>query len=104
MDAATFVGGVATLVSAISFLPQAWKVIRTRDTGAISAGMYAVTVVGFALWLTYGVLLGRWPLIITNAVCLCISGFILAMTLLPQRRKEAVAAALDPLAEPPPGA
>ena len=98
MDAATLVGGLATLASATSFLPQAWKVIRTRDTGAISAGMYAVTVVGFTLWLTYGVLLWQWPLILTNGVCLVLSSFILMMALLPRRKRDQVADALDPAA------
>jgi MtN3 and saliva related transmembrane protein len=48
-------------------------------------------VVGFALWLTYGALLGQWPLIVTNAVCLARSSFILAMRLRPARRRDAVA-------------
>jgi MtN3 and saliva related transmembrane protein len=96
MDPATIVGGLATLASTTSFVPQAWKVIRTRDTAAISARMYIVTVVGFALWLTYGLLLGQWPLIITNGVCLSLSAFILVMRLLPRSKKEAVAEALDP--------
>ena len=96
MDAATLVGGLATLASTTSFVPQAWKVIRTRDTAAISKRMYAVTVVGFALWLSYGWLLGQWPLILTNGICLLLSGFILVMKLLPRRQKEAVAEALDP--------
>ncbi|MCO6418229.1 SemiSWEET transporter [Siccirubricoccus sp. KC 17139] len=96
MDVATLVGGAATIASTTSFLPQAWKVIRTRDTAAISAGMYAVTVVGFALWLTYGLLLGALPLIVTNGICLLLSAFILAMKLLPPRGKPAVAEALDP--------
>ena len=97
MDAATLVGGLATLASTTSFVPQAWKVIRTRDTAAISKRMYAVTVLGFALWLTYGWLLGQWPLILTNGICLLLSGFILVMKLLPRRQKEeTVAAALDP--------
>jgi MtN3 and saliva related transmembrane protein len=96
MDAASLVGAGATLASTTSFLPQAWKVIRTRDTAAISTGMYAVTVVGFALWLTYGLLLGALPLIITNSVCLALSGFILAMKLLPRHQRVAVAEALDP--------
>ena len=52
MEAAPIIGGLATLASVICFTPQAWKVIRTRDTSSISAAMYAVTVVGFALWLT----------------------------------------------------
>jgi MtN3 and saliva related transmembrane protein len=96
MELASLVGLGATLASTTSFLPQAWKVIRTRDTAAISAGMYAVTVAGFALWLTYGLLLGALPLIVTNAICLALSGFILVMKLLPRQQKVAVAEALDP--------
>jgi MtN3 and saliva related transmembrane protein len=96
LDAATWVGALAALASTTSFVPQAWKIIRTRDTDAISAGMYAVTVVGFALWLAYGLLLGQWPLIVTNGLCLALSAFILAMKLLPRRQREAVADALDP--------
>jgi len=96
MDTATIVGALATLCSITSFVPQAWKVIRTRDTTAISRGMYTVTVIGFSLWLAYGLLLGQWPLILTNGVCLLLSGFILAMKIMPRRRREAVADALDP--------
>jgi MtN3 and saliva related transmembrane protein len=96
MDAATIVGGLATLCSTTSFVPQAWKVIRTRDVAAISAGMYAVTVVGFSLWFAYGLLLWQWPLIITNGICLLLSGFILGMKRLPRRKREEVAEALDP--------
>lgn len=96
MDAATLIGALATLASTTSFAPQAWKIIRTRDTAAISTGMYAVTVAAFSLWLVYGLLLGQWPLIVTNGVCLALSAFILAMKLLPRRKREAVADALDP--------
>jgi MtN3 and saliva related transmembrane protein len=99
VDAATLVGAAATLCSVTSFVPQAWKVIRTRDTAGISAKMYGITVVGFALWFSYGLLLGRWPLIITNGICLLLSGFILTMKLLPRRKREEVAEALDPTAE-----
>lgn len=98
LDAATLVGGLATATSVASFTPQAWKIIRTRDTESISAGMYVLTVTGFGLWLTYGALLGQWPLIATNAICLGLSAFILTMKLLPREKKEAVADALDPQA------
>ena len=98
MDAASIVGALATICSTTSFVPQAWKVIRTRDTSAISTGMYAITVTGFAFWLAYGLLLGQWPLIVTNGVCLALSAFILVMKLLPRPQKEAVADALDPTA------
>lgn len=96
MDAITIIGSAAALASTISFTPQAWKIIKSRQTHDISAGMYTLTVCGFALWTAYGVLLGQWPLILTNSICLCLSGFILAMKLLPRPKKEAVAHALVP--------
>ncbi|MFC7473255.1 SemiSWEET family sugar transporter [Dankookia sp. GCM10030260] len=96
MDAATLVGSLAALATTTSFVPQAWKVIRTRDTAALSARMYALRTLAILLWLTYGLLLGQWPLIVTNGICLALSGFILAMKLLPRRQRDAVAEALDP--------
>ena len=96
MDTISVIGTAAMLCSTISFVPQAWKVIRTRDTSSISKRMYIVTVIGFALWLTYGWLLGKWPLIVSNGICLALSAFILWMKVLPHHRREAVAAALDP--------
>ena len=96
LDLISVIGSLAAICSTASFAPQAWKIIKSRDTGSISRRMYVVTVVGFALWLAYGVLRGEWPLIVPNGICLVLSGFILAMTMLPQRRKEAVADAIDP--------
>jgi MtN3 and saliva related transmembrane protein len=89
-------GSLAAIASTVSFTPQAWKIIKSRDTAAISAPMYVITVVGFALWTGYGLLLGQWPIIVTNSICLLLSGFILAMKLLPPRERDKVAAALDP--------
>lgn len=96
IDLATINGALATLCSTATFVPQAWNAIRTRDTAAISTGMYAVTVAGFSLWLAYGLLLWQWPLIVTNGVCLALSAFILATKVLPRPQKKAVAEALDP--------
>jgi MtN3 and saliva related transmembrane protein len=98
MTLVTLIGSLAALCSTLSFAPQAWKIIRTRSTEGLSARMYAVTVAGFSLWLAYGVMLGEWPLIVTNAACLALSGFILVLRILPQRKKEAIADLLDPTA------
>ena len=94
MDTVTIIGSLAAICSTTSFAPQAWKIIKSRDTSGISRGMYSVTVVGFAFWLAYGIMKGEWPLIFTNGVCLALSAFILAMTLLPQDKKDVVADAL----------
>ena len=100
MEIVELVGWLAMGASTASFTPQAWKIIRTRSTADISAGMYVLTVAGFSLWAAYGAMLGSWPLIATNTICLSLSGFILAMKLLPRRRRELVADALDPEAAP----
>ncbi|TCI00783.1 hypothetical protein EJV46_00980 [Roseococcus sp. SYP-B2431] len=97
-DIQTLLGAAATAASITSFTPQAWKIIKTRDTSSISAGMYALTVTGFALWLSYGAVLGQWPIIITNMICLVLASFILVMKLLPSEKKNAVADAIDPQA------
>ncbi len=90
------IGYLATLCSMTSFTPQAWKIIKTRDTSSLSAPMYAITVLGFALWLSFGIMKTEWPIIITNGVCLLLSAFILVMTILPRSKKDAVADALNP--------
>ena len=90
------IGFLAALCSMISFVPQAWRIVRSRDTASISPVTYSLTVTGFALWTAYGLGLGEWPLIVTNSVCFGLSAFILLMTLLPQAKKDALADTIDP--------
>ncbi len=90
----TILGYLAAAASMASFAPQAWKVIRSRQTKDISVGMYLLTVAAFVLWLGYGALQHQWPLVLSNGVCFLLSAFILVMTLLPQPQKDKVAATL----------
>ena len=95
-DISAWIGGTAMVASTASFVPQAIKIIKSRKTDDISAVMYTLTVSGFALWLGYGIVLGQWPIIATNAICLIFSAFILIMKLLAPREKAMVAKALTP--------
>ncbi len=99
VDIITVIGSLAAIASMVSFTPQAWKIVKSRETKDLSATMYSVTCVGFALWTAYGILLDQWPIIVTNTVCLALAGFILTMKLLPRRTKNKVADALDPAAK-----
>lgn len=96
MDSATIVGYMASVCSMTSFAPQAWKIIKTGDTTAISRRMYMLTVTGFALWSAFGIMRMEWPIILTNTVCFCLSTFILIMKLLPEHQRDKIAARLDP--------
>ncbi len=96
MDLTAFIGSAATCASVASFVPQAIKIVKTRDTSGISTKMYVLTVAGFALWTVYGLMLPAYPLIVANGLCLMLSAFILAMRLLPQAWKDQVADEADP--------
>ena len=73
------VGTLAGLCSMISFVPQIVKILREKDASAVSLRMYMVTVTGFVLWTTYGVLLKSWPVGVSNAVCLILTVTILTL-------------------------
>ncbi len=77
MDTALIIGYLASACSVTSFIPQVIKVVRSGDTAAISARMYTVTVIGFALWSAFGVMRQEWPIILTNTACFFLSGYIL---------------------------
>lgn len=72
-------GYLAAFLTTASFVPQAWKVIRTRETHALSLAMYVMFSSGVALWLAYGILLESWPLIAANCVTLVLTLIILVM-------------------------
>ena len=74
-------GYAAAFLTTASFVPQAWKVIRTRETHALSLAMYVMFSSGVALWLAYGISLASWPLIVANCVTLLLALIILVMKL-----------------------
>lgn len=81
MIAADVIGSVAATLTTGAFVPQAWKVYKTRHTADISLGMYALFTTGVALWLSYGCLLSSWPIIVANCITLLLAGAVLAMKL-----------------------
>ncbi len=75
------IGLLAGALTTAAFLPQVWRVWRTRSTRDLSLPMYAVFTAGVALWLGYGLMVGALPIILTNAVTLLLSLAILALKL-----------------------
>jgi len=76
-----WLGYVAAILTTLAFVPQALKTLRTRDTKAISLGMYVVFTVGLGFWLAYGIALGSWPMILSNIVTLALALLILGLKL-----------------------
>ena len=73
------IGSAAALCSMASFTPQILKIWRERDASSVSLRMWLLTVAGFVCWTSYGLMLGSWPVAVSNAVCLFLSGVILGL-------------------------
>ena len=71
------IGYCAAFLTTIAFLPQAIRSWRTKDLSGISLGMYSLFTVGVGLWLIYGLIIEKWPLIMANALT-----FALALSIL----------------------
>ena len=73
------IGLLAATCTTAAFIPQALKVIRTRNTAGLSLGMYVCFTIGVGLWLAYGCLIGDRAIIIANAITLVFAAIILAL-------------------------
>ena len=76
-----WLGYAAATCTTLSFIPQAVKTIRSRDTSGISLWMYVVFTFGIACWFGYGVFLQSWPMIVSNAITFLLSSTILGLKL-----------------------
>ncbi|MEM0961884.1 MAG: SemiSWEET transporter [Bacteroidota bacterium] len=72
MSWVTALGLVAAACTMASFVPQVVKTYRTRSSGDLSVGMYALLTTGAVLWLIYGILIDDLPVIVTNLVTLAL--------------------------------
>ena len=69
------------MLTTLCWLPQVLKVIREKETRALSLPATVAFSVGVVLWLVYGLAIGDWPLIGSNAATLALMAPILAMKL-----------------------
>jgi MtN3 and saliva related transmembrane protein len=81
MNLTDAIGVAAAICSMASFAPQMVKIWREKNAASVSLRMYMVTVAGFSLWIAYGALIGRWPLVGANLVCLGMAAGILVLKL-----------------------
>ena len=71
------IGLIAGICTTVSFIPQIVKILKTRHAGDISLYMYLVLTTGILLWLIYGILLGKTPIIVANGTSFFLCLFII---------------------------
>ena len=77
----TLLGVFAGLLTSCSFIPQAYKVIKTNRTQDISLPMYSLCTVGVFIWIIYGFLINDLAILLTNIVTFVPTLVILILTL-----------------------
>jgi MtN3 and saliva related transmembrane protein len=72
------IGVTGATLTTVCWVPQAVRIMRNRDTRAISIVGSTTFTVGIIFWLIYGVVLADWPLIASNTVTLVLMLIIVA--------------------------
>ena len=75
------IGSIAAVLTTLCWLPQSVRIIRYRDTAAISLVTNVMLLVGILLWMIYGLLIGSMPVVLANAVSGALIATIVAMKL-----------------------
>jgi MtN3 and saliva related transmembrane protein len=81
MSPEILVSAAAATLTTAAFVPQALHIIRHKETRAISLFMYVSFAVGVALWLSFGIMIGNWPIIVSNGITLLLALAIIGMKL-----------------------
>ncbi len=77
MNIVSIIGYLVSFGTTVSFLPQAIKTIRTKNTSGISLSMYAIFTLGTLFWLIYGLMSGSMPVTVANAITFIFASIIL---------------------------
>ena len=81
-----FLGYLAGICTAIVFLPQTIKTIKTRNVEGLSLGTYIIYCVGMLSWTLYGVYLKSIQMMFFNVVSLAFALIILYMILADKKK------------------
>lgn len=73
------IGLFAGFLTTMSFLPQALKIIKTKQTESISLVMYSALVAGVLCWIMYGMIIHSLPIIFWNVLTFLLAGTVLVL-------------------------
>lgn len=83
-----FVGYAATVTTCATLVPQIVKVIKTKECEDLSYLMIFLNLSSNALWMTYGILNDRMPLIVAGAVTLTSAVSLLGLKVFYRKRPQ----------------
>lgn len=70
------IGYIAAMLTALSIIPQAYDVFKTKNVNGLSYTYFMMLFCGTVLWLAYGILIQSYPVILANAFSSIMVGYI----------------------------
>ncbi|MAI07325.1 MAG: hypothetical protein CMF61_00055 [Magnetococcales bacterium] len=81
MDSIILIGYIASFFCSITFVPQAIKTLKSRQTDDIALNMLLFSFIGNSCWLIHAISLGITPLALSASMILTFNTPILIMKL-----------------------
>ncbi len=79
-------GYIAGFCTTVSFIPQVLSIYNTKSAKDVSMSMYLIFFFGVIMWLIYGLSIQSKAIIWTNLVTLVLTGSILVMKIVFERK------------------
>jgi MtN3 and saliva related transmembrane protein len=79
MTFAEILGYIAAVGTTGAFIPQAYKVYKTKRTDDLSTGTFLLLSTGILLWCVYGFLVDSLPIIMANGITFMMVFYILVI-------------------------
>ena len=69
-----YFGYFAGFLTVASFLPQVIRTWQTKQVRDLHLGMFTLLVTACSMWIIYGIIIGSWPVILTNIGMVVLNG------------------------------
>jgi len=69
-------GHIGAFLSSVTFIPQVYRVWKTRSAKDLSLAMMVIVFTSTIIWLVYGIALNLWPVILANTI-ICVLSLML---------------------------
>ncbi len=63
-----WVGHLGAFMTSVTFIPQVYKVWKTKSVNDLSLTMMFIVFISTLVWLTYAIALMLWPVIVANSI------------------------------------
>lgn len=87
-DYSLYIGIGAGVCTALSLLPQLFKIIKDKKANDISYFMLFILLTGIGGWIWYGMLKKDYPIIITNAFSFLVNLLVIGFSIKYKNKKQ----------------